>query len=189
MGTRRGQSGGCGEHWGLGFLGAIREVQGGHRGCAYGVDLEEGEGDVCGSTSAGTRAAPTEGGRGMGRSTVAAGGQGHSALTLDAAGVVGEGALRGRSPRTREGRIGPTAQLQWSVVSGQWSERALRLAKAGAGTNCGLGATRRVGKFAPFLGCTRLEGVIDKTGRACQDAGISTELIDTAHRREAFLAV
>ena len=30
------------------------------------------------------------------------------------------GALRGRSPRTREGRIGPTAQLQWSVVSGQW---------------------------------------------------------------------
>ena len=24
--------------------------------------------------------------------------------------VVGEGALRGRSPRTREGRIGPTAQ-------------------------------------------------------------------------------
>ncbi len=30
--------------------------------------------------------------------------------------VVGEGALRGRSPRTREGRIGPTAQLQWAVV-------------------------------------------------------------------------
>ena len=34
--------------------------------------------------------------------------------------VVGEGALRGRSPRTREGRIGPTAQLQWSVVSEGW---------------------------------------------------------------------
>ena len=36
--------------------------------------------------------------------------------------VVGGGALRGRSPRTREGRIGPTAQNcsgQWSVVSGQ----------------------------------------------------------------------
>ena len=34
--------------------------------------------------------------------------------------VVGEGALRGRSPRTREGRIGPTARNcsgQWSVVS------------------------------------------------------------------------
>ena len=33
--------------------------------------------------------------------------------------VVGGGALRGRSPRTREGRIGPTAQNcsgQWSVV-------------------------------------------------------------------------
>ena len=32
------------------------------------------------------------------------------------------GALRGRSPRTREGRLGPTAQNcsgQWSVVSGQ----------------------------------------------------------------------
>ena len=27
--------------------------------------------------------------------------------------------MRGRSPRTREGRIGPTAQLQWLVVSGQ----------------------------------------------------------------------
>ena len=26
--------------------------------------------------------------------------------------VVGEGALRGRSPRTREGRIGPTAQMR-----------------------------------------------------------------------------
>ncbi len=51
----------------------------------------------------------------MGRSTAAAGGQGHIALTLDAAGVVGEGALRGRSPRTREGRIGPTAQT--AVVS------------------------------------------------------------------------
>ena len=33
--------------------------------------------------------------------------------------VVGEGALRGRSPCTREGRIGPTAELQWSVVSSQ----------------------------------------------------------------------
>ena len=39
--------------------------------------------------------------------------------TRSARHVVGEGALRGRSPRTREGRIGPTAQLQWSVVSGQ----------------------------------------------------------------------
>ena len=38
--------------------------------------------------------------------------------TQSARHVVGEGALRGRSPRTREGRIGPTAQLQWSVVSG-----------------------------------------------------------------------
>ena len=39
--------------------------------------------------------------------------------TRSARHVVGEGALRGRSPRTREGRIGPTAQKcsgQWSVV-------------------------------------------------------------------------
>ena len=36
--------------------------------------------------------------------------------------VGSRGALRGRSPRTREGRIGPTAQKcssQWLVVSGQ----------------------------------------------------------------------
>ena len=42
--------------------------------------------------------------------------------TRSARQVVGEGALRGRSPRTREGLIGPTAQNcsgQWSVVSGQ----------------------------------------------------------------------
>ena len=36
--------------------------------------------------------------------------------TRSARHVVGEGALRGRSPRTREGRIGPTAQT--AVVSG-----------------------------------------------------------------------
>ena len=30
--------------------------------------------------------------------------------TRSARHVVGEGALRGRSPRTREGRLGPTAQ-------------------------------------------------------------------------------
>ena len=62
--------------------------------------------------------------------------------------VVGEGALRGRSPRTREGRIGPTAQncsSQWSVVSGQRRR---------------LAAVRGVGKFTPFLGCTRLNSVI-----------------------------
>ncbi len=39
--------------------------------------------------------------------------------TRSARHVVGEGALRGRSPRTREGRLGPTARncsSQWSVV-------------------------------------------------------------------------
>ena len=49
--------------------------------------------------------------------------------TLAAAGGLG-GALRGRSPRTREGRIGPTAQNcsgQWLVVSGQLLEPALSI--------------------------------------------------------------
>ena len=41
--------------------------------------------------------------------------------TVDEAGV--EGALRGRSPRTREGRRPDRPELQWSVVSGQWSGR------------------------------------------------------------------
>ena len=44
--------------------------------------------------------------------------------------VAGEGALRGRSPRTREGRIGPTARNcsgQWLVVSGQ------RVSRCGGG--------------------------------------------------------
>ena len=61
--------------------------------------------------------------------------------------VLGEGALRGRSPRTREGRIGPTAQLQWSVVSGQWSEGGERDSVVGVGF--GLDGRRRiiVGKF------------------------------------------
>ena len=35
--------------------------------------------------------------------------------TRPARDVVGQGALRGRSPCTREGRIGPTAQMQRSV--------------------------------------------------------------------------
>ena len=54
---------------------------------------------------------------GVGGSTVAAGRQGHIATHSLRREVLG-GALRGRSPRTREGRIGPTAQK----TSGQWSE-------------------------------------------------------------------
>ena len=45
------------------------------------------------------------------------------------------GALRGRSPRTREGRIGPTAQncsSQQSVVSG-WSEAWGKLGEGNGG--------------------------------------------------------
>ena len=32
------------------------------------------------------------------------------------------GGVAGAEPRTREGRIGPTDQLQWLVASSQWSE-------------------------------------------------------------------
>ncbi|MCY3993029.1 MAG: hypothetical protein OXF50_17540, partial [Caldilineaceae bacterium] len=56
----------------------------------------------------GRHKAGTYGGEtGMGRSKAAAGGHRHIGLNLTAA-RAGPGALRGRSPRTREGRIGPT---------------------------------------------------------------------------------
>ncbi len=60
------------------------------------------------------------------------------------------GALRGRSPRTREGRIGPTAQN----CSGQWSEEALHLLQGRKRTGHGFVATRGTGKITPILGCT-----------------------------------
>ena len=59
--------------------------------------------------------------RDAGEVLVAAGRQGRITTHSLRREVLGEGALRGRSPRTKEGRIGPTAQLQWSVVSSQWS--------------------------------------------------------------------
>ena len=52
--------------------------------------------------------------------------------------------MRGRSPRTREGRIGPTAQN----CSGQWSVAALILAETRMGTDHGLGGSRGIREFA-----------------------------------------
>ena len=80
--------------------------------------------------------------------------------TRSARDVVGEGALRGRSPRTREGRIGPTAQT--AVVSGQWSETALILAETGMGTDHGLGASRGIREFGPILECKQGIGAVDR---------------------------
>ncbi len=60
--------------------------------------------------------------------------------------------MRGRSPRTREGRLGPTAHKS----SGQLAERALFLAETGMGTDNGLGASREMRLFTPSLGCARL---------------------------------
>ena len=60
------------------------------------------------------------------------------------------GALRGRSPRTREGRLGPTAQT--AVVSGQWSEGVLILVGTGMGADQGLSASRGIGEFAAICG-------------------------------------
>ena len=86
--------------------------------------------------------------------------------------VVGEGALRGRSPRTREGRIGPTAQLQWSVVSGQWlvardgataeSELFMRL--------LGRRSDLRRGEVRPHFGM-RSPGAVQMTRRRCWACG------------------
>ena len=59
------------------------------------------------------------------------------------------GALRGRSPRTREGRIGPTAQN----CSGQWSEKTPTLPETGTGTDRGLAAIKRYARVCPHLGC------------------------------------
>ena len=55
------------------------------------------------------------------------------------------GALRGRSPRTREGRLGPTAQK----TSGQWSEEGLALTEIGKGVEGRLAARLRRGGYSP----------------------------------------
>ncbi len=58
-----------------------------------------------------------------GEARVAAGRQARIALTLAAARGLA-GGVAGAEPPHKGGRLRPTAQLQWSVVSGQWSEGA-----------------------------------------------------------------
>ena len=60
--------------------------------------------------------------------------------------VGSRGALRGRSPRTREGRIGPTARN----CSGQWLGTAVILAETGVGTEGGIVSSRGIRKFPLF---------------------------------------
>ena len=68
--------------------------------------------------------------------------------TRSARHVVGEGALRGRSPRTREGRIGPTALN----CSGQWSEAALPVLDRWWGNRSWPGCSQRYMKVCPHFG-------------------------------------
>ena len=62
------------------------------------------------------------------------------------------GALRGESPRTREGRRPDRTELQWSVISCQWSE-ATALALLGDANCFRLVVTRCVRKFTLVLDC------------------------------------
>ncbi len=80
----------------------------------------EGEGRCRWATWAGTRSAPAHVRSWKERRSRRYANGGRGTWWNDGTGwtrdVVGEGALRGRSPRTREGRIGPTARN----CSGQW---------------------------------------------------------------------
>ena len=65
------------------------------------------------------------------------------------------GALRGESPRTREGRRPDRTELQWSVIS---SQRRWQLRCSGTRIGFSLVVTRGVGKFTPNLDCTLFAG-------------------------------
>ena len=60
------------------------------------------------------------------------------------------GALRGESPRTREGRRPDRPELQWSVISSQWSE-ASALALLGDTNLLELSRYKRCTRFHPHL--------------------------------------
>ena len=65
------------------------------------------------------------------------------------------GGVAGAEPPHKGGPNRPDRpKLQWSVVSGQWSETALVLKETGLGTDHGFGVSRGMGKFAPILKCT-----------------------------------
>ena len=77
------------------------------------------------------------------------------------------GALRGRSPRTREGRLGPTAQDcsgQWSVVSGQWSETVFPLSQSRSWNGDDPVAAREKHMLTPVLGRIPVGGCIPDLG-------------------------
>ena len=152
--------------------------EGTHKGCPYGggeVGCRVGGGtraptrgaptggheEVCGvggGTRAPTRGAPTGGGEAGCGVLRGAGGNPpveEAPAGMNAPGGQGMllgGALRGRSPRTREGRIGPTARNcsgQWSVVGDP-----LRLPETGTGPDRGLVAPSGIREFGPILVCT-----------------------------------
>ena len=71
------------------------------------------------------------------------------------------GALRGESPRTREGRRPDRTELQWSVIRGQWSE-ATALALLGEANWLQASRYQRCGKFTPNLERPFLIGVLTR---------------------------
>ena len=80
----------------------------------------------------------------------------------------GEGALRGRSPRTREGRIGPTARncsSQWSVVREGANSDAELMARW-----VGFRSDLKRGEVRPHFGM-HPPGVVQVTRRRCWACG------------------
>ena len=65
------------------------------------------------------------------------------------------GGVAGAEPPHKGGPNRPDRpELQWSVVSGQWSEEALHILQGCKRTGHSFVATRGTGKFTPILGCT-----------------------------------
>ncbi len=137
------QAGGCSSYLGWGWSGGefmtavaeivcrtfIGEALGRHKACPYG----------------------DHGGRLRGTTWV--GDRWHRQYAGDAAPTwqgVG-GALRGESPRTREGRRPDRPELQWSVISGQWSETTA-LALLGDANWLRLSRYQRCTKVHPHFG-------------------------------------
>ena len=94
--------------------------------------------------------------------------------TRSAKDVVGEGALRGRSPRTREGRLGPTAQKssgQWSVVSCQ--RRCYWWLGVDGGLVMALLPAGVLESSTPSVGCTLFDFCFDMGGCFCYDSRLT----------------
>ena len=94
-----------------------------HKGCPYGGGGRLG---LLGRCLAWLVWAGSHSGRATtwGKARVAAGRQLRIALTLAAARGFRRGGVAGAEPPHKGGRLRPTAQLQWSAVSVQWSEGA-----------------------------------------------------------------